>query len=90
MKHDTMTCSLTVISLLIAFRDWLQTVSKYPFIRLLSKRRYFEEFLGAYEAQDHSVHVGHEDLSIRATQKLPKERMFQKKSIVNAVEILGM
>jgi hypothetical protein len=37
--------------------------------------------LGAYGAQDRSVHVVHEDPSTEATQKLPKERMFRKKSI---------
>jgi hypothetical protein len=53
-------------------------------IRLLSEQRYFEEFIGAYGAQDRSVHVVHEDPSTEATatQKLPKERMFRKKSIV--------
>jgi hypothetical protein len=50
-------------------------------IRLLSKQRYFEEFMGAYGAQDRSVHVVHEDPSTEATQNLPKERMFRKKSI---------
>jgi membrane protein required for colicin V production len=49
-------------------------------IRLLSKQRYFEEFIGAHGAQDRSVHVVHEDPSTEATQKLPKERMFRKKS----------
>ncbi|MDR1362270.1 MAG: hypothetical protein LBJ16_03580, partial [Holosporaceae bacterium] len=38
-------------------------------IRLLSKQRYFEEFIGAYGAQDRSVHVVHEDPSTEATQK---------------------
>jgi hypothetical protein len=33
--------------------------------------------MGAYGAQDRSVH---EDPSTEATQKLPKERMFRKKS----------
>jgi YfiH family protein len=45
-------------------------------IRLLSKQRYFEEFIGAYGAQDRSVHVVHAEPSTEATQKLPKERMF--------------
>jgi hypothetical protein len=49
--------------------------------RLFSKPRYFEEFLGAYEVQDRRVRrVVHEDPSIGATQKLPKERMSRKKS----------
>jgi hypothetical protein len=51
--------------------------------RLLSKQRYFEEFIGAYGAQDRSVHVVHEDPSTEATQKLPKERMFRNKSNVS-------
>jgi hypothetical protein len=53
--------------------------------RLLSKQRYFEEFIGAYGAQDRSVHVVHEDPSTEATQKLPKERMFRKKSIYTSL-----
>jgi hypothetical protein len=55
--------------------------------RLLSKQRYFEEFIGAYGAQDRRVLVVHEDPSTEATQKLPKERMFRKKSIENYYEV---
>jgi hypothetical protein len=57
-----------------------RAVSMVLINRLLSKQRYFEEFIGAYGAQDRSVHVVHEDPSTEATQKLPKERMFRKKS----------
>ncbi|MDR0555639.1 MAG: aspartate-semialdehyde dehydrogenase [Holosporaceae bacterium] len=56
-------------------------------IRLLTKRRYFEDFLGAYDAQDRSVHVVHEDPSIGATQELPEERMSRKKSIENRYNV---
>ncbi|MDR0633186.1 MAG: hypothetical protein LBF84_03555 [Holosporales bacterium] len=40
----------------------------------------FEEFLGAYEAQNRSVLDVREDSNIGATLKLPKERSFRNRS----------
>ncbi|MDR0632682.1 MAG: hypothetical protein LBF84_00910 [Holosporales bacterium] len=50
-------------------------------IRPVAKARNFEEFLGAYEAQNRSVLNVREDSSIGATLKLPKERSFRNRSI---------
>jgi hypothetical protein len=51
-------------------------------LRLLSKQRCFEEFLGTDEEQDRRVHVVYEDPSLGATLELLEERMFRKKSII--------
>ncbi|MDR0632803.1 MAG: hypothetical protein LBF84_01550 [Holosporales bacterium] len=48
----------------------------------------FEEFLGAYEAQNRSVLSVREDSSIGATLKLPKERSFRNGSNPSRILIL--
>ncbi|MDR0632739.1 MAG: hypothetical protein LBF84_01220 [Holosporales bacterium] len=55
----------------------------YPYFvynRPVAKVSNFEEFLGAHEAQNHSVLNVRKDSSIGATLKLPKERCFRNRS----------